>query len=245
MAERVPSSPPPPPQPPTLNLHDPSISPSPPVFESGTYVVQVPKDQIYHVPPAENALLFERHRNPPQKKRRSCYYSLCFCCCLVIVFLVIAIGLGIGLSFALFKSENPEFLIQSFVVKTQTTTTNPDYEIRLKVKNPNQKLDILYVHGGIASLLHNNEKLATGKFPTFHQEESNLTEIGIVLEGQNIESAKPKTHVSLSLAMEIPAKMKTSSFKTGEVNFVIICEFAVDTLGKGTKLLSQQCHTNR
>ncbi|KAG8369214.1 hypothetical protein BUALT_Bualt15G0127900 [Buddleja alternifolia] len=48
---------------------------SQPVFRSGTYVVQVPKDQIYRVPPPENALMLAEHQEN-QHNRSSC----CFCC---------------------------------------------------------------------------------------------------------------------------------------------------------------------
>ncbi|EEF48481.1 conserved hypothetical protein [Ricinus communis] len=243
MAERATSPPPPPPQP-TLILHDPVISQSPPIFESGTYVVQVPKDQIYRVPPPENALIVERHRNPQQKKRTR--YCSFFCCCfLIVATAVIAIALGIGLSFAFFKSKNPEFRVQRFIVKNNTSHHYPDYDITLKVRNPNDKSDILYMQGGVASLLYKDQKMAAGKFPTFHQDNKNSTYIGIVLKGQSIKGAKPKMHVSFSLKIGIPAKMKTSSFISGEVKIVVKCEFMVDTLAKGTRILSQQCQTNR
>ncbi|KAK4434185.1 NDR1/HIN1-like protein 13 [Sesamum alatum] len=54
---------------------------SSPTFHPGpaTYVVQIPKDQIYRVPPPENAhMLEERTRNPPKKKRSSCCLCSCF-----------------------------------------------------------------------------------------------------------------------------------------------------------------------
>ncbi|KAL9144086.1 hypothetical protein ABFS82_14G274700 [Erythranthe guttata] len=50
------------------------------VFHSGTYVVQVPKDQIYRVPPPENAIMLEQRnlKNQDKQKRSSC---CCFCSC--------------------------------------------------------------------------------------------------------------------------------------------------------------------
>ncbi|KAJ6419458.1 hypothetical protein OIU84_029545 [Salix udensis] len=44
--------------------------PSPPPTESETYIVQIPKDQIFSIPPTENAAIAERHRLP-QKKEQS------------------------------------------------------------------------------------------------------------------------------------------------------------------------------
>ncbi|KAL2242254.1 UNVERIFIED_CONTAM: NDR1/HIN1-like protein 13 [Sesamum indicum] len=64
----------------TTTENDQPLPQSPkPTFQSRTYVVQIPKDQIYRVPPPENAhMLEERTRNPAKKKRSSC----CLCSCL-------------------------------------------------------------------------------------------------------------------------------------------------------------------
>lgn len=63
----------------------PSVS-SRPAFHSGTYVVQVPKDQIYRVPPPENALMVaERTRNQDKQRRSSCCFCSCSSCILKLV----------------------------------------------------------------------------------------------------------------------------------------------------------------
>ncbi|KAK2659702.1 hypothetical protein Ddye_006235, partial [Dipteronia dyeriana] len=59
MEERVP---PPPGVPNPNSPHQPSsLYPTTPAFRPGTFIVRVPKDQIYRVPPPENALIIERH----------------------------------------------------------------------------------------------------------------------------------------------------------------------------------------
>ncbi|KAI3460017.1 hypothetical protein Pfo_016680 [Paulownia fortunei] len=60
---------------------DPLPESSQPTFHSGTYVVQVPKDQIYRVPPPENAfMLEERNRKQNKQKRSSCCFGCCHSC---------------------------------------------------------------------------------------------------------------------------------------------------------------------
>ncbi|XVF36736.1 hypothetical protein REPUB_Repub19eG0083900 [Reevesia pubescens] len=64
-------------------------------FRPGTYVVQVPKDQIYRVPPPENALIAERHRSNHQgnkiDNRGCCSRRLIWL--LSFVILVVVLGL--------------------------------------------------------------------------------------------------------------------------------------------------------
>ncbi|KAJ9167036.1 hypothetical protein P3X46_021718 [Hevea brasiliensis] len=236
-----------------VHIHDPVTAQSRPAFQSGTYVVQVPKDQIYRVPPPENALIVERRRNPESKKlgHRCSAQLFCF---ILIAFVVIATTLAIGFSFSLLKAKNPEFQVQRLVVSS-SSHSNPDYNVMLKVHNPNGKSGILYVQGGVASLFFEEQIMAAGKFPIFNQDENNSTEIGIALKGSKImlpnnikksmKSTKPKVNLSFSLKMNVPARMKTNSFKIGDTKLVIICEFKVDTLAKGTQILSQQCETIR
>ncbi|XWS21527.1 hypothetical protein CRYUN_Cryun30bG0061800 [Craigia yunnanensis] len=69
-----------------------------PAFRPGTYVVQVPKDQIYRVPPPENELI-ARYRNTHQgnniDNRRCCSRPWTWLLALVILVLVLAIIAGI------------------------------------------------------------------------------------------------------------------------------------------------------
>ncbi|XVE60470.1 hypothetical protein DITRI_Ditri05aG0131300 [Diplodiscus trichospermus] len=70
-----------------------------PVFRPGTYVVQVPKDLIYRVPPPENALIAERHRNTHQgnnNDNRWCCSRL-WTWLLVIVIIVLLLGIIAGI----------------------------------------------------------------------------------------------------------------------------------------------------
>ncbi|CAL9073321.1 unnamed protein product [Musa textilis] len=83
MVERAPPSPEPQSAPSALlgtvpAPADPNPLPDPnPSPRLGTYVVRVPKDQVYGVPPLENAKLAERYRNQSKSWRRG---SPCLSC---------------------------------------------------------------------------------------------------------------------------------------------------------------------
>ncbi|KDP22637.1 hypothetical protein JCGZ_15768 [Jatropha curcas] len=230
---------------PSSSVHEPVTSQSRPVFQSGTYIVQIPKDQIYRIPPPENAEIFERHRKPEQSKRRS---SICswFSCFIIIALIIIAVGLALGLSFSFPEPKNPKFKIQRFVFVNSTSHSQPFYDIRLQVYNPNAKSDILYKKEGVISLFFKQQKLAAAKFPHFLQNDNTSTAKRILLKGSNTNwSSRTRGKVSLSLKMDIPVRMKISRFKTGDAVLAIACDLTVDKLGKGLKLVSEKCKTYR
>uniref|UniRef100_A0A5B7C1F1 Uncharacterized protein n=1 Tax=Davidia involucrata TaxID=16924 RepID=A0A5B7C1F1_DAVIN len=70
-------------------------------FPSGTYVIQVPKDQIYRVPPPKDALLAECHRNPPRQNKSCC---TCFLCIFIITLILGLVG---GITSIFLKRYNP------------------------------------------------------------------------------------------------------------------------------------------
>jgi hypothetical protein len=241
-------------------IHDPVATSNQPFFEPGTYVIQIPRDQIYRVPPPGNASVAQRQRNPHQKKHKSCCGCSCFWCCFIAITSGIAVAVTIvGLSFILLKPKDPEFQVQRFVVKNPQVSKHKysytNYDIRLNVHNSNRRSSILYQQGGAVSLSFRQQNVATGKFPTFHQGHKNSTDIGIVLKGtgvglpkdvqNSLRNRKSKVPDSFSLKMNVPVKMKTSGFKTGRAEIVVTCDFTVQSLAQDTHILSQECQTNR
>ncbi|TKY60294.1 hypothetical protein E2542_SST17390 [Spatholobus suberectus] len=135
-----------------------------------TYIVQFPKDQVYRVPPPENALIVEQYRNPTtEKKRRRC---CCFCSrrflltlAIIVVAVVAIAGITLATLFFVFKPKAPGFTVSHVAVRGNK---NSEYEVSLRVKNPNGRLGIGYENGDV-SLLFRETKAATGKFPTLKQ----------------------------------------------------------------------------
>ncbi|KAJ0086574.1 hypothetical protein Patl1_08502 [Pistacia atlantica] len=96
MAERLPTA-----TDPNVNPNQPFLHDSnDPTLRSSTYVVQIPKDQVYRVPPPENALIVERH---DKEKAKSCC-SCCICCGVFIAIVVIAIGIMAAITIIFLKT---------------------------------------------------------------------------------------------------------------------------------------------
>lgn len=225
------------------------------VFPMGTYVVQVPKDQVYRVPPPENALIIERYRTPIAKSKGP---SRCCCLRLLLIFILVLIVLGVLLSITsiIIKTKDPVFCIDHFLVKNMSRSSQGnvghEFDIRTKAKNPNAGSGILYKEGGKSSLLFKQKEVAAGKFPTFYQSKKGTTTSQLVLHDssdgsskgieERMKGAKLKPNLAFMLSIKVPARMTVGLFRKQDVNIVVSCNFEIDTLAEGrTRVHSQQC----
>ncbi|CAK7334601.1 unnamed protein product [Dovyalis caffra] len=230
--------------------------PSPQAIESETYIIQIPKDQIFSVPPPENAIIAERYRLPQEKDQRSCCKRW-LCILVTLILLALIIGIIILTWHILFTSRVPLFTVVNVIVKNPPSAhkkTNPGYQITLETKNPNPRVSVSYGSKGDATLLYENHKIGTGKFPKLDQVSGSLKNIELNLTGTkgalpddvetSIEDIKGKKHVSLSIKMDVPIKMKVLGgikLRSKEIN--VVCTFKVSSLGGGKDVLSQKCQS--
>lgn len=229
----------------TTTIIDP-LKTSQPNFRSGTYVVQVPKDQIYRLPPPEHAALADRLRNniPIQKKPTN--YS---CLCIIIIpslVIILIVGLILGL---VFKRQNPIYHIEH----AQVHVKNSEYDILLKVENPNPHTSIFYGKNGDASLSFRHKEIACGKYPNFDQGPKNSTIFKMILHGskialpeemaQSMNHTKKKAHISLSLSINVSLRMKIGALKIKSKKIAVGCSLILDTLAENSRVLSQECST--
>lgn len=225
-----------------------------PGLQSETYVVQVPKDQIYRVPPPENALIAEKHRNPAHRKRSHCP---CFCWIFAfgIIFALI-LGLIAGISYIVIKPNAPQFYIKHVLLKNphSQSHSHPVYDIKMKANNPNGHVGILYDHGNV-SLAFRKQKIASGKYPCFYQSHENSTVLDLMVRGLNtrlpreiersMTSKKTKLHISLSLSINVSVNLNLFEvFKTERKKLEVLCNFTLNTLGKNTRIVAQKCTNN-
>ncbi|KAF5740214.1 hypothetical protein HS088_TW11G00280 [Tripterygium wilfordii] len=219
-----------------------------PAFQSGTYVVQIPKDQVYRVPPPENARFVERLSIPVKNSKRKKCCSPFFCCCSITISIIILIGLAITISFLFLRPKDPKFSIQNVLVKQKNY---PTYNITLNVNNRNPKAGIIYKQGGHASLSFRQQEIATGKYPKFYQERDSSSLIGVLLDGSKFvlpkeieKSRKSRGIVSLSLNMDVPISLKNGIFGAKNAKLVVACDLTVDKLAKGGRVISEACQTD-
>lgn len=218
-----------------------------------TYIVQIPRDQIYRVPPPAHAKIVESYRNP-SRQREGCGGKCGLWIVVALVSLAAIVGIGVAIVHMFFTSpKTPEFSVTKVLVKNPPTShakhTHPTYEISLQAGNPNERMGISYKDGGKASLSFKKKKIGGGEYPSLSQEAKDSTTVRIHLAGSNgalpseieksMKDTKSKTPVSLSLTIDVPVKLKSFIPKSQELT--VTCDFKVSTLASGAKILSQKC----
>ncbi|KAI4389438.1 hypothetical protein MLD38_001666 [Melastoma candidum] len=221
-----------------------------------TYVVQIPKDQIYHVPPPVNALIVERFRNPSPAKTNS-RGSCCCCgwvCCTVlavVVLLLVALGMAVDLFSIFCNARDPIFHLESF--RARNVTGGNVFTFGLKVSNPNKYSDVVYKQGGESSLAYRGKEVGSGKFPAFLQDRKSSSDVRIVLHGPggrspleivaamsgNRKVGQPK--LSFTLRVTVTSRMNAGFLQQRDVELGVTCDYAVDKLSGGTNVLSEEC----
>ncbi|KAL9689678.1 hypothetical protein QQ045_010067 [Rhodiola kirilowii] len=220
-----------------------------------TYIVQMPRDQIFRVPPTENSNIDERFRQPLAKEKseknlrlRSCLPWLYASAVLFVITGLVILGLQLFL-----KPQNPEFTLENFVFKN---ATRPEYDISLIAKNPNKNLFRIFYEGAEdASLLYNRRSLAEGGFPALEQGPNESSDVRMSLSSlkrnllpvdleKSLTRNKKMNELEFTLAMEMPIRSKLLVMPgLGSRNMSVKCVFTVDGLVPRSKILAQKCIT--
>ncbi|XP_009788478.1 NDR1/HIN1-like protein 13 [Nicotiana tabacum] len=249
--------------PPSSNNSGEVVSPKQPPYPSpakpvppppGTYVVQVPKDQIYKYPPPENSRRYESLTK--RKPQRSC---CCRCLCFtLIVFLVSVIVLGVtaGVLYAVYRPESPKYTISSIAIKnfnftSATSTISPGFDIAVRAENPNDKIGIYYMKGSSVTVVYSGVDLSTGVLPAFFQPANNVTVFKTALKGSKVMlgsavkstlmNEQRKRKVPFRVNIKAPVKIKIGAVKTWEITVKVNCGVTVDALTVKSKLVSKDC----
>lgn len=221
---------------------------------SGSYIVQFPRDQIYRVPPPENAHYVERFGNP-DKQKGSIRPRLKW-----VIGVVLSLGVLITVILALFytlvRPDPPTFHIDRFATKKAPTTrhSRPEYDFMLRVDNPNSQMGLSYGGGGSAWLEHKGVELADGEPPSFVQPGRNSTAFRIVLSGSDMDLPREikksfegikgsKGGVALTLTLTFPVRVKVWGVWARSMKMEVGCDMTVDSLGRRSRVTSQKCHS--
>ncbi|KAK7399537.1 hypothetical protein VNO78_10722 [Psophocarpus tetragonolobus] len=215
-----------------------------------TYIVQLPKDQVYRVPPRENALMVEQYRNPatPQKRRACCWNRrLLLTAALVLVAVIAVIGITLATLYFIFNPTGPSFTVSHVAFKRGNgRNTPPQYEVSLMAKNPNQKLSIHY-EDGVVLLFFQDAKVASGRFPTLEQRRDEESDVNIELTRSS--GALPRdmnggtSPVDLKLLMKLRVRITTMGIQSWLMRSYVACDFKISGLRPHSHVLSQACHS--
>lgn len=263
MAEQALSCTPPRPTSTAVTLHDPppaeaDKSDKETTLQIGTYVVQVPKDQIYRVPPPENAHLAEQYRNRDKNERRSpCLGCLKWILGAVLLVLLLAIVIT-GVILVTVRPGSPTFTVQRLSVNSSPHTTTkgshpkPECDFTMRVRNPSKGMGFSYEAGGKTVVLHKGVHIAAGTTPALVQGPKNTTTFRLVLHGSNMLLTKvidmslkgSKDVIPLELAAEFTVKPRVGVVELGATSMYVTCDVRVRRLVKEARILSQECKTN-
>lgn len=231
---------------------------TPMLSPSTNYIIQIPKDQILHKPPPENAHKYGLYTKRGQRKRRH------VCCCyllLSLILLVIAIGVTVGILYLVFRPKLPSYSIESLFIKgfnnVSSSTVSPELDIGVRAENPNEQIDIYYRPKSSISVVYSGVHLCSGKWPVFTHKRRNTTTLQMVLTGPEIElsdstSSELATQekngaIPLNIYLRIPVRVKLGSMMTWTFTVKGLCDIKVNGLNKNAKIVakSSRCNVHR
>ncbi|XP_074276739.1 NDR1/HIN1-like protein 13 [Silene latifolia] len=223
----------------------------------GTYVVQVPKDRVFRVPPPENEHKFKLYTK--KKSNRSC----CRCCiCSIIstiLILILLLAITFGILYLVYHPKKPTYNITSVHVKgvnlttsnADATTITPVFNVTVKINNPNGKIGIYYEQGSEVSVYRDGVNLCEGKLPAFYQPPNSVTVLSTELSGAGMvlsKAARDKLmnqqkdgKVPLEMDASIPVKVKLGSVKFWTFTVKVTCDVTLSALTANAKVVSKNC----
>ncbi|WVZ55791.1 hypothetical protein U9M48_006407 [Paspalum notatum var. saurae] len=231
-----------------------------------TYVVHVQKDQIYRVPPPENAYLAERYRNERgggggagNKKKRagSGKGPACPPCVVRTLGALLAAALllaaAVLICLVVLRPGVPSFSVDGLTVHSSSSSSRKqqmDYDVFLTAVNPN-KLSALWYRSGTARLLHQGTALASGHVgqPTDGGEDA--TDFTVLLQGAKRDGRTPKAvekgfsgskeHLPLQLTVEVTVQVHVGALGFGQRRLAVACDVTAAGLSKDVHIVSQNC----
>ncbi|XP_022752826.1 NDR1/HIN1-like protein 13 [Durio zibethinus] len=243
--------------PPATSKHSkatqPPMSPEKPIPQPGTYVIQIPKDQIYHVPPPENA-----PRYAHLSKRKAGRSTCCRCCCcllITILFLLLAAAIASAVLYFVFKPDSPNYSLDNVAIKgfnlTSSSPLSPEFDVTVRAHNPNDKIGLYYEKGSSVKVYYEDINVCSGALPVFYQPTNNVTVFKTALKGSGLEltnatlkalsDEQNKGTVPFTLKLRAPVKIKVGSIKTWKITVKVTCKITVDKLTAASKIASKDC----
>lgn len=224
-----------------------------------TYVVKVQKDQIYRVPPPENAYLTERYRAERAGGSKG-GGSACSTPLLLTLGLaaaaVLLLGASVWLSVVVLRPDPPSFSVDRLSVHNASAQhhVEVDYDFFLTAINPNKVTALWYKEGGTSRLLHHGTALAKAADVGSPEDGGeDAKDFNVLLHGvghappKAVEKAlrgSKKEAVALELAVEVPVQVHVGALAFAAKTLAVACEIRTAGLGKHVHISSQKCRSS-
>jgi hypothetical protein len=227
----------------------------------GEYVVQVPKDKVFRVPPPENARLFEHYTRRAKRRRRCSCVRVCTCVLAALLALAVLLAAAAGVMYLVFRPRRPSYTVQALAVSglagvgnaSAPAALSPGFDATVRADNPNGKIGVHYEGGkSRVSVSYDGVLLAEGAWPAFYQGPRNVTVLVAKAKGSGIRfsqsvrgqmaAAERLRSVPFDVDVEVPVRLQLGSVKTWAVPAWARCTVAVDRLAADAKVVSRSCH---
>jgi len=233
----------------------------PPPAQPGTYVVQVPKDKVFRVPPPENARLFEHYTRRAKHRSRCSCVRACTCLLAAAVALAVLLAAAAGVVYLVLRPRRPSYTVQALAVSGLAGVGNasaalaafsPGFDATVRADNPNGKIGVRYEGGrSRVSVSYDGVPLADGAWPAFYQGPRNVTVFVAKAKGSGIRfsrgvrgqmaAAERLRSVPFDVDVEVPGRLQVGGVKTWAVPARARCTVAVDRLAADAKVVSSSC----
>ncbi|CAH8362317.1 unnamed protein product [Eruca vesicaria subsp. sativa] len=226
----------------------------PPPSPPGTYIFQLPKEQIYRLPPPENA---RRYEDLSRRKLNRSSYRRCFCYSLAALLVLVTLAaVLVGIFFLVCRPHKPMFSVSGVSIAgvNLTSLISPSIKINLRAENVNKFLGLVYGGGGSAAVIfYDGVKLGDGELTPFVQPADKVTETETTLRGTVIElasstreglkEAEEKGNVAFDLRVKAPFKFKVRAVTMWKMVVTVDCKVTVDKLTLATTVITENCVT--
>uniref|UniRef100_A0A0D9VQK9 Late embryogenesis abundant protein LEA-2 subgroup domain-containing protein n=1 Tax=Leersia perrieri TaxID=77586 RepID=A0A0D9VQK9_9ORYZ len=224
-----------------------------------TYVVHVQKDQIYRVPPPENAYLVERYRtNGGKGGGGGSSSATCSPCVLRTLAAVLAATLLLAaaatLTTVVLRPDAPVFVVDKLSVHNATTSRDENrtvYEFFLTAINPNKVTALWYGSGGGTARLmaHGGEAVAKGDVGEPEDGGEDATDFTVLLHGLQRGGEKALRRpgssrdaaVELELDVDVAVQVHVGALGFARRRLAVTCRITAAGLRRDVHISSQTC----
>ncbi|KAK1397989.1 Harpin-induced family protein [Heracleum sosnowskyi] len=236
-----------------IPIHSPPPS-KPAAAAPNTYIIQLPKDQIYRHPPPENAERFKKLSKLNRRSSNRC--CRCFKYTLAAaILLLLLLGIAAAVFYLVYKPESPNYTVDSIAITgfnlTSRRPISPEFDVVIRAKNPNDKIGIYYEKKSSVQVYFSEDRLSAGVLPVFYQPVNNVTVFKTAVRGNNIVlsravhsqllKAQTEKKVALRLNLKAPIRIKVGGVKTWTIKVKVKCDITVDSLTAKSKIVWKHC----
>jgi len=227
--------------------------PSPP---PGTYIVQVPKDQVLRVPPPDRARRYKKLAARPARRRL--LRRACCCSCAALLLLLFLAAAFAGAVYLVFRPRAPTFSVASLSIRglsssSSSAALSPELDAAVRADNgANRKVGVDYRGGGSVTVSYAGQRLAAGPWPAFRQAPRNVTVFAAAMRGQGVRLTEEQAGrlaaeraagaVTLAVEARVPVRLRFGKvLRTWTVDVKARCDVAVDRLEGDAAAVNRGC----